>query len=106
MESSVPVNGGTEEDHIPLGASVSNSLRNWKLCGNTTLPKREIVFFVQVILVYIVAITALVNITLGATQELWVVLLTSSLGYMLPAPSLSHTVSDRRHQQDNNHGST
>jgi hypothetical protein len=63
------------------------SSRGWRLLGNN-IPKSEIVFFVQVILIYGVVITSLVNISLGDTQELWVVLLTSCLGYLMPSPSL------------------
>ena len=71
------------------------SSRGWRLLGNN-ISKSEIVFFIQVILIYGVVITSLVNISLGDTQELWVVLLTSCLGYLMPSPSLkqNHHVHD------------
>ena len=68
--------------------SVSGS-SHWPVC-NKRFPKTEVVFFTQVILIYIVVIVSLVNISLGSTEELWVVLLTSCLGYLLPNPSLDH----------------
>ena len=46
-------------------------------------------YFLQVGLVYIVAITSLVNITLGnGNQDLWKFLLISFVGYFLPGPTL------------------
>lgn len=60
---------------------------HWRLLG-ARFPKSEVVFFVQVVLLYAVVITSLINISLGDTQELWVVLLTSCLGYLMPNPSL------------------
>lgn len=61
---------------------------SWKLCG-TNFPRSEIVFLTQMLLIYTVVITALVNLTLGSKQhELWIILLSSCLGYVLPNPSI------------------
>ena len=55
------------------------------------VPKEEIVFFTQVILIYVIAITSIVNLTMEAKHEtLWTSLLSASLGYMLPAPPLNN----------------
>lgn len=60
----------------------------WKCCTEN-IPTTQIVFFVQVILVYIVTITCIVNLALGnEPKDLWVSLLASCLGYILPAPAL------------------
>ena len=60
----------------------------WK-CGKTDIPTGQIVFFSQIILVYLVTITCIVNLTLGNDpKELWVSLLASCIGYILPAPNL------------------
>ena len=60
----------------------------WHVFGKQ-LPKSEIVFFVQVVLIYIVVITSIVNLTLNKDEgKLWTALLSSSLGYLLPNPSL------------------
>ena len=71
--------------------SVSNNVNNgkWHLFGKVC-PKSEIVFFVQIILVYIVVIVSIVNLTIGRVDDdkLWIALLSSSIGYILPCPSL------------------
>ena len=65
-------------------SSVSNK---WLMCGGK-FPKEEVVFFVQVLLIYIVVVASLVNISLGDKDQLWILLLTSSIGYLLPNPTL------------------
>ena len=67
--------------------NVSSVSNRWPMCGGK-FPKSEVVFFVQVILIYIVVITSLVNISLGEKDQLWILLLTSSIGYLLPNPTL------------------
>lgn len=74
------------EDDIE-NRSVSNNGK-WHLFGKYC-PRSEIVFFVQVVLVYIVVIVSIVNLTLGrADDKLWIALLSSSIGYILPSPNL------------------
>jgi len=69
----------------------SNSSSRWHWFGHA-LPRSEIVFFVQVILVYIVVIVSIVNITLSHDPDrLWITLLSSSIGYLLPSPTLKIT---------------
>ena len=61
---------------------------SWKLFGEK-LPSKEVVFFVQVIVVVVVLITCVVNLSLGTgDQDLWKYLLCSIIGYILPSPSL------------------
>ena len=68
--------------------------RLWHMFGRR-VPRSEIVFCCQTLLVYVVAVTSLVNITLSnGPLNLWITLLSSSLGYLLPHPSLDKT--DRR----------
>ena len=68
--------------------------RCWHMFGRR-VPRSEIVFCCQTLLVYVVAVTSLVNITLSnGPLNLWIALLSSSLGYLLPHPSLDKT--DRR----------
>ena len=53
------------------------------------IPKEEIVYFCQIIIVYTVIITAIVNLSLGEEQrDLWITLLSSAIGYLLPNPRL------------------
>ena len=70
--------------HLP----VARENRRWNICGRT-VPKDEIVFLFQVTLIYMVVITYVVNLILGLKNtHLWIALLSSSLGYILPAPKL------------------
>ena len=58
-------------------------------CLGTRVPKTEIQFFVQMILVYICVIVSIVNLSLrNGSSELWISLLSSCLGYCLPAPKI------------------
>ncbi len=77
-------------------SSTSSGSNRWMILGSK-IPKSEIVFFVQVILIYIVVITSIVNISLGSTEQHWIVLLSSCLGYLLPSPSLKYKTSDYVH---------
>ena len=75
------------------------SQRLWHVFGRR-VPRSEIVFFCQTFIIYVVVVTSLVNITLqNGPLNLWIALLASGLGYLLPHPSLDksqryHNVSD------------
>lgn len=52
---------------------------------------KGILFFCQVILIYAVVIASIVNLALeptGKNRDLWSALLFSSIGYLLPSPTL------------------
>lgn len=73
-------------------------------CSGHIVPKAQIVYFCQVILVYIVVLTSTVNISLGiGDQNIWIILLSSTLGYLLPSPSIKNErilpQSTEQHQQ-------
>lgn len=60
----------------------------WDLCGKR-VPRGEIVFFFQIILIYVAVCVSLYNLSLGGGPDrLWVALLSSCLGYLLPNPSI------------------
>jgi hypothetical protein len=66
----------------------STSTESWCLLGNK-IPKSEIVYFCQMIVVYIIIITSIVNLSMkNGSNELWISLLGSAIGYVLPNPSL------------------
>ena len=66
----------------------SSSENSWKLFG-TRIPKTEIQYITQVVVIYIVIITCIVNLSIGnGDSNLWTALLSSCLGYMLPNPSI------------------
>jgi hypothetical protein len=49
-----------------------------------------ILFTVQIAIIFIVVLTSLINLTLEyGNQNLWTVVLTSSLGYVMPNPKIS-----------------
>ena len=61
----------------------------WRFWGVGHYPKSEVVYFVQVVLIYIVVATSIVNLTMNKGDgKLWTALLSSCLGYILPNPSL------------------
>ena len=60
----------------------------WHLLG-TRVPQSEIVYFCQMIIVYIIIIVSIVNLSLqNGPTELWISLLSSCIGYALPNPKL------------------
>jgi hypothetical protein len=78
--------------------SSTSENQRWVVWGNKC-SKAQVVFFIQVILIYIVAITSIVNLTLQQEQgHLWTALLSSSLGYLLPAPKLKFNKNGNQQQ--------
>jgi hypothetical protein len=76
---------------VPLSGADSSSSHSsiWKLFGKN-LPRNEIVFFSQVILIYIIVITSIVSLTLDNNKsEFWISLLSACIGYILPHPTLN-----------------
>ena len=66
----------------------SRSGESWTLLGKK-VAKSETVFFSQIIIIYIVVITCIVNLSLDkGNSNLWTALLSSSLGYLLPNPKI------------------
>ena len=60
----------------------------WHIFG-TECPKGEIVFLCQVVVLYTVIVVSIYNLTIGhGDSTLWTALLSSSLGYLLPNPSM------------------
>ena len=60
----------------------------WEVMGSK-LPKLEIVYFCQMIVVYVIIVTSIVNLSLQkGKNELWITLLSSAIGYALPSPTL------------------
>ena len=71
--------------------TTSNDSReeSWKVFGRN-VPKTEIQYLSQVIIIYIVVITSIFNLSIntGKDNSVWTALLSSCLGYMLPNPSI------------------
>ena len=67
---------------------VIDAADGWHLFG-TESPKEEIVFFCQVIILYTVIVVSIYNLNVGhGDSTLCTASLSSSLGYLLPNPSL------------------
>jgi hypothetical protein len=76
-------------NEVQSGDSASAHSSIWKVFGHS-FPRNEIVFFSQVVLIYIVVLTCIVNLTVNEDKsQLWTALLSSCLGYLLPNPSLN-----------------
>jgi len=64
----------------------------WNIFG-TKFPKSQFIFFAQTILIYIVVSVSLYNLTnVNAdknNEKLWIAMLSSSVGYLLPNPTFS-----------------
>jgi len=74
--------------HVADNNSASHRSSKWHFCGHV-FPRSEIVFFIQVLMVFIVAIVSIVNITMQhPDSQLWIALLSSSVGYLLPSPKM------------------
>ena len=51
---------------------------------------KRVLFVSQVVLVYIVVIACILNLSInkGENERVWIVLLSSCMGYLLPSPKL------------------
>lgn len=85
-----------ENRHVQttLHNAPSTASDSWVFLG-TKLPKSEIVFFSQIIILYIVIITCIVNLSIGNESEMWLILLSTSLGAILPNPDLKLTTKQK-----------
>ena len=70
-----------------LSPMVSRRSDSWDMFGKK-LPKSEIVFLAQILVIYTVVIACIVNISLGSDSDLWIVLMSTCLGAILPHPDL------------------
>ena len=78
-----------EGDTTNAGDNKSASISSRRHIFGTDCPKSEIVFLCQVFVLYTVIVVSIYNLTFGGTDSnLWTALLNSSLGYLLPNPSL------------------
>ena len=65
-----------------------SNCERWHLLGNR-VPQAKIVYFCQMIIVYVIIITSIINLSLqDRSSELWISLLSSCIGYALPSPKL------------------
>lgn len=63
-------------------------MNNWTICCSK-YPNQQVIFCSQVLLIYIVVITCVLNLTFTDNNVcLWSSLLSGSLGYLLPSPNI------------------
>ena len=61
-------------------------MKDWKCCGRK-VPQTEIVYFSQIIILYLIIIMFIFNLTYkNENKDLWLALLTYCLGCLLPSP--------------------
>ena len=74
--------------------SISDN-RQWVIMGKQ-FPRSEVKFFAQILIIYLVIVTCLVNLSLGKSNlnSLWISMLSTAVGVILPTPSMqkSHKV--------------
>ena len=69
--------------------------RLWQFCGRR-LPRMEIVYFCQILIIYVIILTSLINLSLkNGPINLWIALLGSCLGYLLPHPAMDRNIRDK-----------
>ena len=69
----------------------SSSESSWKFCNHTTLPRSEVVFFVQMFVILLISLCIFKLTVLKPSCEetsVWISILSSLVGYNLPNPRL------------------
>lgn len=81
---------GEECTSSPVWSGESSGTPRWPI-GKKSVPKSEIVFFTQALIIFSVIVSCIYNLSKPqrTDETLWSTLLASCLGYMLPAPSIS-----------------
>ena len=75
----------------------ARSQRDLEDCGSR-IPKNRLTFFSQIIVVYgIIAVSVYHLSVQSPNQELWLVLLSSAFGYILPSPGLKYLKRPKPH---------
>lgn len=69
-------------------SSSDKGVSGWHVFGRS-IPKQTLCYFAQVLIIYAVVIASLVNLTVYKDEnKVWIALLSSCIGYMLPQPQL------------------
>ena len=91
MDSESPVEIAIPEmENMLKSKSGASSSSQWVMMGKR-FPSSEVKFFSQTIILYIVIITCLANLTIADSdmRSVWISLLCSCLGCILPSPTIS-----------------
>lgn len=72
-----------------------NSIGGWTICGKM-VPRAEVVYISQITIAFIVIIASLINLSINdENNNMWVALLSSSIGYIMPSPKIKKNVITR-----------
>ena len=75
--------GVSKEEEVASNASHRPSM------FSRTCPKSMVVYCIQVVAIFIIILVAVCNLSLKtADKEMWITLLCSSMGYLLPNPNM------------------
>ena len=80
----------SSQSNIECGSDSTsiNPTKNYTCCGNR-VPKNQFTYISQIIVIYAIIATSIVHLSIQSQdRELWLILLSSSLGYILPSPGL------------------
>ena len=68
----------------------SQSGSHWQFFG-TKYPRSELVYFTQIIVLSVIIVTSIVNLSIpnSKNDQLWLSMLCSAVGYILPSPHIS-----------------
>ena len=79
---------GAAAEEKTLSIHSSSPQQQWTVCGER-VPKNQVVYFTQIFFLFSVVAASIVELALGnENKELWVVLLCTCTGYILPNPKL------------------
>ena len=79
---------------LPVGSSQTSNeeKRSWRFCNDIRLPKTEVVFFVQMFFVAWIIIVSCIKLLYREVEceerVIWISLLSSAVGYVLPNPKI------------------
>ena len=95
--SELPLRHSAVSDVSNISRNTSSNVIKWTI-GNSKFPQAEVIYFTQVFLIYSVAFTCIINLSLNTGNPYtWSNLLSACVGYMLPAPQIS-SKSNHQHQ--------
>ena len=79
------------QSNIKSGSDSIDNTKNYNCCGNR-VPKNQFTYISQIIVIYSIIATSTVRLSIRSQdRELWLILLSSSLGYILPSQGLKFT---------------
>ena len=84
----------------------SSATSQWNMLGSK-VPKTEIVYFSQIFILLVIILACILNLSVpalrsaenGAPIELWIILLSTCMGCILPTPKLKSSKSQASRQQ-------